>query len=380
MSSAINGIEIDITLVQGRNLMAKDSKGMFSKKKTSDPYAIIYWGGEKCGKTKTIDKTLNPQWNETFKIKAGSQNMSQLLNGDPKYSVLDIVIFDDDKLSKDETLGTVSLPLNFMDHPTNLPSSWYTLGKGKAPYIAKDVSGELEIKLAVQVERIQSKVMQKGEAMQLNPQLYDQTLTLNIGWDVPRGTKPKKVDKVEPHASAICFDRSLNLVDIASFKDKRTRDDAIKHCGTGKGLLAGIMKKDDLTDLGENITFDLDKVSQNVTYVCCVINSFKARDLDLVCKYDFTLFDPKTKNSIAQCAFSKSTPFGPHSALFMCCIYRDLATKRWMICPIADVAPGIETNDVVDALQKTVHQKLAYSTPAPARHSDGPRAALVVDC
>ena len=58
--SAINGIEIDITLVQGRNLIAKDSKGLFNKKKTSDPYAIIYWGGEKCGKTKTIDKSLNP--------------------------------------------------------------------------------------------------------------------------------------------------------------------------------------------------------------------------------------------------------------------------------------------------------------------------------
>ena len=140
------------------------------------------------------------------------------------------------------------------------------------------------------------------------------------------------------------------------------------------------MKKDDLTDLGENITFDLDKVSPNVTYVCCVINSFKARDLDLICKYDFTLFDPKTKNSIAQCAFSKSTPFGQHSALFMCCIYRDIASKSWMICPIADVAPGMETNDVVDALQNTVHQKLAYSAPAPAKHSDGPRAALVVDC
>jgi len=378
--STINGIEIDITLIQARNLIAKDTKGLFNKKKSSDPYAIIFWGGEKCGKTKTIDKTLNPGWNETFKIKAGSTNMQQLLNGDPKYSVIDIVIFDDDKLTKDDPIGTVSLPLNFNDNPTNLPASWYTLGKGKAPYVAKDFAGELEVKLSVSVERIVSKVMQKGEAMQLNNQLYDQVLTLHLGWDVPPGTKPKKVEKVEPHASAICFDSSLNLVDIASFKDQKSKDGAIKHCGTGKGFLSGLLKKEDLTDLGEDINLTLDQVSPSTTYICCVINSFKARDLDLISKYDFSLNDGKTKNNIAQCSFSKSTPFGKHSALFMCCIYRDQISKSWMICPIAEVAPGMMTNDVVDVLQDVVHQKIAFSQPPPVTHSVGPRAELVVDC
>ena len=68
--------------------------------------------------TKTIAKNLSPVWNETFKIKASSDHMQQLLHGDPRYSVIDIVIFDDDKLNKDDALGTVSLPLNFNDHPT----------------------------------------------------------------------------------------------------------------------------------------------------------------------------------------------------------------------------------------------------------------------
>ena len=171
---------------------------MFSKKKSSDPYAIIYWGGEKCGRTKTIPKNLSPVWNETFKIKASSDHMQQLLHGDPKYSVIDIVIFDDDKLNKDDALGTVSLPLNFNDDPTNLPSSWYTLGKGKAPYVAKDVSGELEMALFVSVETIISKEMNIGDTMELNNMLYDQTLTVDIGWFVPTGTKAKKVEKL-PH-------------------------------------------------------------------------------------------------------------------------------------------------------------------------------------
>ena len=379
--SSINGIEIDITISKGRNLIAKDSGGMFSKKKSSDPYAIIYWGGEKCGRTKTVDKSLSPEWNETFKIKASSNHMTQLLDGDPKYSVIDIVVFDNDKLNKDDPLGTLSLPLDFMDNPTNLPTTWYTLGKGKAPFLAKEVSGELEIKLAVSVERVVSKVMQKGDTMQLNEMLYDQVLTLDLGWAVPQGTKSKKIEKIEPHASAICFDGSLNLVDIASFKDKETRDKAIKHCGTGKGWLSGIGKSDaeKVADLGENINLSLDKVSSAVTYICFVINSFNARDMDIINEYDFTLFDPKTKNNIAQCKISKSGSLGKYSALLMSCLYRDQITKSWMLRTIGEVAPGQETNQVVDVLQDVINEKISFSHDSHTKHTSTPLAALVID-
>ena len=163
--TTINGIEIDVTIAQAKGLFAKDSGGMFSKKKSSDPYAIIYWGGEQCGRTKTISKNLSPVWNETFKIAASSKQIQQVLNGDPKYCLIDIVIFDDDKLNKDDPLGAVSLSLNFMDDPTNLPISWYTLSKGKDPYVAKDVSGEMEIQLSVSVERVASKDMQTGDTL-----------------------------------------------------------------------------------------------------------------------------------------------------------------------------------------------------------------------
>ena len=379
--ATINGIEIDVTIVQARGIVGKDSGGLFSKKKSSDPYAIIYWGGEKCGRTKTISKNLSPVWNETFKIKASSDHMQQLLHGDPKYSVIDIVIFDDDKLNKDDALGTVSLPLNFNDDPTNLPSSWYTLGKGKAPYVAKDVSGELEMALFVSVETIISKEMNIGDTMELNNMLYDQKLTVDIGWFVPTGTKAKKVEKIAPHASAICFDSSLNLMDIASFKDPKTRDEAIKHCGTGKSWFSEIGKNDEekIDDMGENINIELDKINPSVTYICFVVNSFKARDLDLLSKYDFILYDPKTKNDIAKCTYSKPTVLGRHSALLMFCLYRDQFTRSWMLRTVAEVVPGLMTNDVVDVLQDMIHQKISFSHPPPYRHSEGPRAELVIE-
>ena len=71
--AAIQGAEIVINVIKGRNLVAKDSSGLFGKKKSSDPYVKIFFGGKKFGKTRTIDKTLNPEWNETYNIKLGNK-------------------------------------------------------------------------------------------------------------------------------------------------------------------------------------------------------------------------------------------------------------------------------------------------------------------
>ena len=40
-SSGMREVELNLKIIRGRSLIAKDS-GIFSKKKSSDPYAIIY--------------------------------------------------------------------------------------------------------------------------------------------------------------------------------------------------------------------------------------------------------------------------------------------------------------------------------------------------
>ena len=78
---AIQGIDLVINVVKGRNLVAKDRSGVFGKKKASDPYVKVLFGGKKYGKTRDISKTLNPEWNETFNFKLGTkqvQNISKL--------------------------------------------------------------------------------------------------------------------------------------------------------------------------------------------------------------------------------------------------------------------------------------------------------------
>jgi len=48
-------------VVEAKDLLAADLGG------TSDPYAMVYSGQHKF-RTKTISKTLQPKWNETFKM------------------------------------------------------------------------------------------------------------------------------------------------------------------------------------------------------------------------------------------------------------------------------------------------------------------------
>ena len=50
---AIQSLEIDISIIKGRDLVAKDRGGLLSKKKkTSDPFVKIFWGGKKYEKQK----------------------------------------------------------------------------------------------------------------------------------------------------------------------------------------------------------------------------------------------------------------------------------------------------------------------------------------
>ena len=65
----------------------------------SDPYAVVYWNGEKLGTTKTIEDNLNPVWNEDFPI---------TINLEMK-NTLRIAVFDFDKVGDHEFLGQVEL-------------------------------------------------------------------------------------------------------------------------------------------------------------------------------------------------------------------------------------------------------------------------------
>lgn len=65
----------------------------------SDPYAIISWNGKVLGKTKTLDNTLHPIWNEEFEFDVAEEGL------------LRIEVYDHDVFFKDDLLGKVEMKL-----------------------------------------------------------------------------------------------------------------------------------------------------------------------------------------------------------------------------------------------------------------------------
>ncbi|KAL6043688.1 phosphatidylserine decarboxylase, partial [Balamuthia mandrillaris] len=86
---------LNVTIKEARNLAAKDRGG------TSDPYCIITLGGKNQVKTKYIEKTLNPVWNEKFNFVATRQS-----------EYLHVVVKDKNRITKDVFLGQVSFPVS----------------------------------------------------------------------------------------------------------------------------------------------------------------------------------------------------------------------------------------------------------------------------
>ena len=84
-----------IVLVSASNLIAADKTG------TSDPYAVLKFGGKK-KKSKVIKKTLNPVWNEEL----------EFLGEKAKMGLLEIELFDKDKVGRDDKLGNATVDLS----------------------------------------------------------------------------------------------------------------------------------------------------------------------------------------------------------------------------------------------------------------------------
>ena len=99
-------IMIAIKVVEAKNLRAADIN-------TSDPYCILTMNGiEK--RTRVIDSTLNPIWNQYFYFNITSFATNEL----------SIKIFDKDKLSKDDLLDEVNIPIKYLKYG-EVEDKWY---------------------------------------------------------------------------------------------------------------------------------------------------------------------------------------------------------------------------------------------------------------
>ena len=152
----VDQMTVQITILQGQDLVAKD-RNLFGKRTSSDPYVLILFvssppittSGQikreqkvKLGQTATVKKNLSPTWNY-------SVTASIPYNKKSDKNSLVFQIFDEDLLSADDSMGVVSLSLEFKDSAG--PAAWYDIPKNSG----KNVSGKIQIKIQTSLHRVQ---------------------------------------------------------------------------------------------------------------------------------------------------------------------------------------------------------------------------------
>ncbi|CCH59453.1 hypothetical protein TBLA_0B06290 [Henningerozyma blattae CBS 6284] len=90
---------LDLDIISASNLIAADRSG------TSDPYVLIFIDGLKMYKSKIVEKTLDPIWNESVKLYIPSRAHSTIL----------IKLYDWDMVSSDDFLGETLLDVSKME-------------------------------------------------------------------------------------------------------------------------------------------------------------------------------------------------------------------------------------------------------------------------
>ena len=87
---------VRVKLLSAAGLRAADLNGK------SDPYAVLSLGGKQ-HKSTVVSKTLSPRWDETFSFEGTL--------GDLTSESLQLELFDKDRITRDESLGTASVSL-----------------------------------------------------------------------------------------------------------------------------------------------------------------------------------------------------------------------------------------------------------------------------
>ena len=121
--------ELSIDVLRATNLRAADVGG------TSDPYCKLLFGAERVGKTKAINYTLEPVWNEQFVLTIPSQ-----LSAVGPLSFLTMEIWDKDSLSADDLLGSCRV---YLPRDVQPNESWYQLTR---PSGGEELNGRVLIR------------------------------------------------------------------------------------------------------------------------------------------------------------------------------------------------------------------------------------------
>ncbi|CAO1613293.1 unnamed protein product [Sympodiomycopsis kandeliae] len=139
-----------IDLLNAKNLRAAD-RGLLGASKSSDPYVCLALNGERLLKSRTIKKTLNPEW--------GGENLGEAEIASRVHAEAVLEIYDWDQVGAADHLGEVKLNLNELEPFEATVQTLPITGKGAAE------GGTLTCRLVFRPEFVASIRGRKGTSL-----------------------------------------------------------------------------------------------------------------------------------------------------------------------------------------------------------------------
>jgi len=348
------GVEIDLTLEEGRSLVARDGGGILGmgKAKSSDPYVIVKCGQARhgmieLGRTNVVKKTLNPAWKQTFKFHLEGRKFRTS-------DSLVLAVYDFDTMSADDPMGEVALPLSALLDGRPI-DRWYPVANCRG---CSDAKGELHCKISVLLRRALSL-----EAKQALPLQGGGRIAIALGWDLLPGNRAIDLDVA---CVAVDVRGRVVMQECVYFAQLLSKSGALRHTGDEKEGDEDLGAGDD-----EIVLVDLPRVPGNICalhFIACVASE------------DRTFADVKTArlravewtSGLELCRFVPGT-VGAHTALFFARIGRPAQgqASAWTLTAIGEadhtardwgsLIPEVQmyTQDLVPGLQVDMSARVA---------------------
>jgi stress response protein SCP2 len=317
---ALSGLTVTITILEGRNLIAKD-RNLLGKRTTSDTYVKVFQNQAALGKTKTIPKTLNPKWNSqnTFAVTLGADSAQDLMrqNGGLSFT---LNLFDEDRIGNDDSMGTVVLPVHPQD---NVDTKWYSVGTGAGSNYCKNAKGELEVRVSIQAQAMRQ--VARGQQTRLT----SNRIRVGLAWDIEMG---RKVD-LDASCVAVGYQGQVLMDETVYYGNLTNSNLSIQHSGDETtGDAAG----DD-----EKIFLELDKIPSKVLALYFLLTVANNRDHPNLTFADVRsaqarFIDTETRQGICRIA---PTDFGANTSLFLLRLSRVQGERGWLLTPIEEGDP-----------------------------------------
>ena len=346
-----NNIKIILKVIEAKDLLSGDSNGL------SDPYFKIPHGQvgvvdlpKKQNRTKRIDKTLNPVWNECFIIEYNPMKCTKLR----------IEVYDYDYIGRDDFLGGGYVTLECISLKENYNEEWIPLRIEKVNKKTKQTEitqkGSVHIKIRVlgflnladneekpfQINDIMPQdilksinVHKTGDALEPGSWIVvsEPTVFVGLGWDF------SWKESFDLDASVTGFDVDNEVIEYIYFKNKLGLDGSVKHFGDN---LTGEGSGDD-----EVIQINLNQVPEKVHYLTVTINSYHGNSLIKAKKAFIRLYTKKDKigkyllNRTKDCV-----------GLLLGVFERDTKLNIWYFRVMADPLEGKVVCDSKKSIQK----------------------------